>query len=402
MQKRVIKQLADYYKNHMLNDIMPFWDKRCIDNEYGGYFTCFDRIGNLTDDKKYIWFQGRQTYTYALLYNRVEKREEWLKKAEHGYHFLVEKAYAGNGRFNYLLDRKGNVLVGTTSIFADMHVIQGLGEYMTAIDCKDVEGMKILKETYDTLERNFNDRYFKEIYECNWQENHLWHDMYMTMLSSIICCIKPLGLDYIRPFMDECLDKICNWFAKDEYKMLLETVSWDNKVMLDKPEDRFANPGHMSEACWFLLDYANIIHDEELAKKALKFEDWTYEVGYDEVNGGVISYLDITGAEPVAIDWYLETNSLWDDKVWWANAEQLCALAMASEKSNSEVTWNRFLRHHEFCKDRFYDPEYGEWYERLHADGSVKVADKGTSWKCAFHLIRALVYTWEALERMAK
>ena len=37
---------------------MPFWDRRCIDKEYGGYITCFDREGKMTDDKKYIWFQG--------------------------------------------------------------------------------------------------------------------------------------------------------------------------------------------------------------------------------------------------------------------------------------------------------------------------------------------------------
>ena len=65
LQKR---ELAAYYKKHILEDVMPFWDKRCIDEIYGGYLTCFDRKGKLTDDRKYIWFQGRQLYIYSLLY----------------------------------------------------------------------------------------------------------------------------------------------------------------------------------------------------------------------------------------------------------------------------------------------------------------------------------------------
>ena len=94
MHKEELKQLSEYYLRHILDDVMPFWDARCVDEECGGFFTCFDRQGKLTDDNKYIWFQGRQTYTYALLYNHIEKRQDWLDKARHGFRFLADKAYA--------------------------------------------------------------------------------------------------------------------------------------------------------------------------------------------------------------------------------------------------------------------------------------------------------------------
>ena len=254
MHKEELKQLSEYYLRHILDDVMPFWDTRCVDEECGGFFTCFDRQGKLTDDNKYIWFQGRQTYTYALLYNHIEKRRDWLDKARHGFRFLADKAYAGGGRWNYKLDRQGHVLVGTTSVFADMHVLQALGEYNTALGGQDAEAMAIMRATYDTLERNFADRYFKDIYENTWQENHIWHDMYMTALSAIMTCIPVLGEEYTRPFIDECLDKICNWFARDDYRAIFETVSWDNQLFLEEPADRFTNPGHSSEAVWFILE----------------------------------------------------------------------------------------------------------------------------------------------------
>src|SRR3990172_2755118 len=61
MSEIISKYIIDI-KKHILEDIMPFWDRRCLDREYGGYITCFDREGNITSTNKYIWFQGRQLY----------------------------------------------------------------------------------------------------------------------------------------------------------------------------------------------------------------------------------------------------------------------------------------------------------------------------------------------------
>ena len=33
------ERLVSYYEKHILEDVMPFWDRRCIDKEYGGYIT---------------------------------------------------------------------------------------------------------------------------------------------------------------------------------------------------------------------------------------------------------------------------------------------------------------------------------------------------------------------------
>ena len=147
------ERLVSYYEKHILEDVMPFWDRRCIDKEYGGYITCFDREGKMTDDKKYIWFQGRQLYIYSLLYNKVRKKKEWLENAKHGFSFLVKYGYAGDGRWNYVLDRKGNVLEGTISIFSDFHVLQGVAEYHKIEEVRTPENMELLKTCYETMEK---------------------------------------------------------------------------------------------------------------------------------------------------------------------------------------------------------------------------------------------------------
>ncbi len=43
MEQQAAKRWPKIYKNHITEQIMPFWDARCIDETCGGYLTCFDR-----------------------------------------------------------------------------------------------------------------------------------------------------------------------------------------------------------------------------------------------------------------------------------------------------------------------------------------------------------------------
>lgn len=394
-----ISAYVKYYEKHILEDIMPFWDERCIDRECGGYLTCFDREGNLTDDNKYVWFQGRQLYVYSLLYNEVEARADWLEKAEHGYDFLIRKAYAGEGRWNYVLDREGNVREGTISIFSDLHVIHGLAEYLKAIDKKDEAGMKILEESFTVLEKNMFDPEFKEIYENTWSPVFIWHDMYLTCLATVEACLPVLGEKKAGRLFEECVEKITEWFANDQYQVIFEAVTRQRGVDVSSAKGRFINPGHMHESAWFVILAGIMKKDPGIIKRGTELAAWANRVGEDREYGGIISYADALGDIPKPIDWFAETNSLWNEKVWWPNSEALCCYAMAYAKSGDKRFLDMFERQHEFCK-YFYDAPYGEWFERLEQDGKVKNDAKGTPWKCAFHLVRALVFVRKAFLEM--
>lgn len=400
MDKRQLNELITYYKKHIFEDVMPFWDDRCIDDVYGGYFTCFDRKGILTDDRKYIWFQGRQLYIYSLLYNKMQKNPRWLANAMHGFEFLVRYGYAGNGRWNYILDRKGNVLEGTISVFSDFHVLQGVAEYLKIEKVRTPEGMALLEECYDILEKNMFDPEFKDIYENTWSPVFIWHDMYLTCLATVETCAEVLGLDRTEKLLRECVEKIETWFARDQYEVIFEAVTRDNDVQLDNAKGRFVNPGHMHESAWFCMKAGEMLHDDSITKRGIEIAGWANRAGKDRIYGGIISYADALGETPEPIDWFKETNSLWNEKVWWPNAEALAAYAMAYYYSKDQFYLNEFLEQHKYCKGKFFDKEYGEWFERLDCYGKIKNSDKGTPWKCAFHLVRALEVVWETLVRM--
>ena len=81
-------ELLSVYRDELLQDTLPFWFPRCIDEEYGGYLIARDRKGVLVDDDKGVWQQGRFTWLLGHLYNGVEARPEWLRLAEHGIRFI--------------------------------------------------------------------------------------------------------------------------------------------------------------------------------------------------------------------------------------------------------------------------------------------------------------------------
>ena len=72
------KKLANQYKSELLDSVMPFWVGKSQDKEYGGYFSCLDNAGNVYDTDKFVWMQGREVWMFSMLYNKVERRKEWL------------------------------------------------------------------------------------------------------------------------------------------------------------------------------------------------------------------------------------------------------------------------------------------------------------------------------------
>src|SRR5262245_34317285 len=71
--------LCDRYRSLLLDGIAPFWLKHGIDWEHGGVLTCMAEDGSSITGDKFIWSQARSLWTFSALYNRIEKRPEFLR-----------------------------------------------------------------------------------------------------------------------------------------------------------------------------------------------------------------------------------------------------------------------------------------------------------------------------------
>jgi len=94
-----LKKLAQFYKNELLNNVVPFWENHSKDEEFGGYFTCLDREGKVFDTDKFIWLQGREVWMFSTLFNKVEQKQQWPDMALYGAEFLQK--YGHNENLNW-------------------------------------------------------------------------------------------------------------------------------------------------------------------------------------------------------------------------------------------------------------------------------------------------------------
>jgi len=342
--------LAQFYRKHLLQDVMPFWEARTKDDECGGYLTCFDRKGTLTDSGKYIWFQGRQLYMFSALYNQVEKNPKWLDLARQGRDFIVGQAYAGNGRWQYRLDRAGRLKQGAISIHTDNFVLQGLCEYAVASG-GDQDRRRIV-ETFDAIERHSRDLDFKDIFHSAWNPRYQRHAISLSGLWTAGVAGGVLGRERTRPLIDYCLEQILHVFAKDDRRLLFESVGRDGSI-IDEPEGRLINPGHGLESAWFCIEEGRQRGDRSLIDRAIQIAEWSYAAGHDRENGGIFSFLDANGEEPLQTDWHRETKVFWHDKVWWVHCEALYALALAGAAGGGEEFLARFIDLHHWCQLRW-------------------------------------------------
>ena len=62
-------ELLQYFENHLMQQIMPFWLENCLDHERGGFNNCVNDDGRLISTEKFLWSQGRALWMLCSLYN---------------------------------------------------------------------------------------------------------------------------------------------------------------------------------------------------------------------------------------------------------------------------------------------------------------------------------------------
>jgi N-acylglucosamine 2-epimerase len=393
--KEELKSLYDYYKSELLEDIVPFWEPRIVDREYGGYLSCFDRKGNVFKDVKPGWFVGRNIYTFSYLYNTVEKRPQWLSIAAEGVEWMKKYAYKGNGRFNGTMARDGSVIDSGTNLFNDVFAIKGYYEYLVALgDERTDEQLKFAAELTDTVFKNARDTALleKEGLPSAFR-NHAVN--FMTLLASI----EGMRL-FGERYADELKYRLHNAmyvFANDEYNAVFENVGADGKPLL-RDQGRIMDPGHALESCWFSLRAGMELNDKNIIKRAGEVLDWIIDRGYDEENGGFILLLDVENRVPKDAQRtqnYAGTIADWHDKVWWTQAEGLNALALSALLNGNERHFTYFKKLHDYVDKHFRDHENGEWFSILSHDNRMLLDNKGFEGKGPYHVPRCVILLYD-------
>lgn len=381
---------AEQYRTALLDDVIPFWEQHSLDIHYGGYFTCLERDGRVYDTDKFVWLQARQIWTFAMLYNRVEPRPDWLAMARHGVDFLRAHGMDEEGNWYFALTREGAPLVQPYNIFADCFAALALGQYSLAAEDEEAEQLAV--QTYrNILQRQDNPK---------GQYNKLvpgTRPLRSFALPMILCNLslelqELLPPDEVTATIDACVHAVMEVFLDPESHLVFEHVAPDGSHV-DSFEGRLLNPGHGIEAMWFIMDIARRRDDQALIERAAGTILSILEASWDPRYGGIYYFLDAHGHPPQQLEW--------SQKLWWVHLETLVALTMAYRQTRGEAYWEWYQRVYDYAWTRFPDREHGEWYGYLNRRGEVLMPLKGGKWKGCFHVPRALYRCWQEFEALA-
>jgi N-acylglucosamine 2-epimerase len=386
-----LNRQREFYKNQLLNDTIPFWFPKSIDEEFGGYLLMRERDGSLLDDDKAVWIQGRAAWLLATLYNTVEKKQEWLDGARKGVDFLLNHCFDEDGQMFFHVTREGKPIRKRRYFFSETFAVIAFAAYAKASGDEEMamrsRGLfeKCIAYAKGDLKlpAKFSDtRPSKGI------------GVPMIMINTAQQLRETIGDPGCDEWIETWIKEIETYFVKDDIKCVMEQVAPDGSV-IDHIDGRTLNPGHAIEGAWFILHEAKYRNnDPHLIELGCKMLDYMWERGWDKEFGGILYFRDVYN-KPVQEYWQ-------DMKFWWPQNEAIIATLLAYTMTGNEKykQWHQQVNSYAYTK--FHDKEFGEWFGYLHRDGSVAQTAKGNLFKGPFHLPRQEWYCWELLEGFEK
>lgn len=371
------------YRRTLLDDVVPFWERHGRDDDRGGIANQIDDAGKTVGTDKFLWSQGRGLWTFAALYNRIERNPRWKHFADHIFEYIRAHGRNERGYWLYRLDATGAVLDADISIYVDGFILAGLSEYCRMAEHREARDLALA--TYElTLDRlNRPGSYRSAPYDI--PAGLKAHGISMLFSWVFFALGQALQRDDIAAEGVRRSREVLNHFYVTEKDAILEFVSLDGGYV-DSPAGRACVPGHALESLWFAIMIMEYLHERPAIDTCCRLIHRHLELGWDEDCGGLRLALDIDGKTP----------AFWqhpDYKPWWVHVEGMVATAYAYKhtRDTTFLQWHRRIQEYAYAH---YPVRTGEWTQWLDREGR-KVPSAALPVKDPFHLPRALIVLTE-------
>ncbi len=416
-----IRELREFYTNHLKETLLPFWLNNAVDKEYGGLYTCFDNSGkHLVSTDKYTWSQGRIVWFFSKLseldiFSDEEKRR-FIELAGSTADFLMKNCLLPNGNCTFIMERDGTPKIDPatgiydSSTFADCFVVLGLSRYAAVTG--NIRALEFARDLYRSIMRRFETKTFtSEPYPV--PEGMKTHGLPMMVLNiswELCRAMEILGMEGSKDvdrIASNAMKEIMTVFVENDviHEMVRTDGSFDNETLLG----RYINPGHTIEDMWFVIYQAQRENNEEYIKKAARIIKKTFEKGWDSEAGGILLFADKDGGKPKGSIRGFENEKMvgkvlndWDNKLWWPHSEALYTTLLLYSITDDPEFLELYGRTHEYTFRTFpnEDREVGEWIQIRDRFGAPQQKVVALPVKDPFHIIRNVALIIELLGSM--
>lgn len=384
-------ELLKLYRTTLLDDVIPFWMRHAIDPA-GGINSCITDEGKVVSRDKWSWSQWRAIWVFSKLYNRIEKRPEWLRVAKDICNFMTRHGPLDNGHWPLLLDGEGNVLRGYESIYADGFVIYALAELWRATHEQRVIDLAL--DTFQATETDINAASPPPAWPYPIKEGCIAQGISMLFSLAYHELALVTGDAVVRAAADTHHRRVMKTFLRKDRGLVLECLHRDGREY-PPPDGTVVLPGHAIESMWFQIHIARDAEDKATIKRAIEGIRRHLEIGWDREYGGLFLAVDADGRPEVA--WRFP-----DSKLWWPHTEALYATLLAYELCREEWCLEWYKKLHDYSFSHYPVKEHGEWTQKLDRKGQPIREVVALPVKDPFHLPRAIIYCIDVLERLVE
>ena len=294
-----LKTYAPLYARTLRDDVIPFWVRHCPDREQGAYFSCLDRDGSVYDTTKFMWVQWRIVWMLCDLYNKLERREEWLELAENGLRFLMKHGRDEQGRYYFALARDGRPMTAPYSVFSECFAVMGCAAYFRASgDAAAREEALRAFRGYAAREDRPKGEWTKELPGGPVMRSL---GFYMMKVNLQAVLEENLGIADYRDDLLRTAEFVLDRFWNPELRVLFENVPDAGGFDLASMAGRHLNPGHAVEAMWFIMNTAAKAGRQDLVNRAADVVLAELEFGWDREHGGIFYFMDALGKPHVEL-----------------------------------------------------------------------------------------------------
>lgn len=383
-------------------DILPFWLKRTIDDEYGGFRG---QISNdLTVDPrahKGLILNARILWAFAKAFS-VYKSPAYLAAARRSYEYLCRHFWDYEyGGVYWMLDSNGAPVDTKKRIYGQAFTVYALAEYGHATGETEAtdRAMRLVEQIEAAGHDDAHAGYF-ETYERDWtlavdqrlsavdMDEKKSMNTHLHLLEAYATLLRYHEDVTVRFRLRELIEVFLKYIINPatHHFILFFDEEW-------KPRSKKISFGHDIEGSWLLCEAAEILGDAGVLSRvrgtAVKMAEAVYAQGLDH-DGGLMYE-----REP---DGHFDTN-----KHWWPQAEAVVGFLNAYELSGQQYFMDAAERTWAFIEEHIVDHAYGEWFWLVSKDGIPDASqDKVGPWKCPYHNSRSCFEVMERLDRLAR
>ncbi|MGN0150893.1 MAG: AGE family epimerase/isomerase [Wujia sp.] len=385
------------FKNHIKNNLLPFWN-RLRDDENGGFYGSVDSDGTICADSiKGVILNSRILWFYSKAY-QVFKEKKLLEMADHAYRFLIDCCFDSQyGGVYWSLNSDGTICDSTKHTYNQAFAIYALSAYYEASGRREALNMAYV--LYRVIEEKCRDKYgYLEAFERDFtpasneklSENGVIAYRTMNTLLHVLEAYTEL---YNADHFDEVGESLR--FILDLFK---DKIYNSDKQICEVFFDRNYHPlinlesyGHDIETAWLIDRCIDVLGDEKYTREMSTITEGLAQAAYDHAYD----------QEQHGLNNERENDKIDTDKIWWVQAESVVGFYNAYQKNPSE---DRYLQAAssiwKFIQEKAVDKKTGEWIECVPADGEPRLGQALVHpWKCPYHNGRMCM---EMLERMQK